>query len=569
MTDSINPGTRSKWSWLPPVRWLGGYQAAWLPGDVVAGVTLAAYAIPVSLAYASLAGLPPQVGIYGYLLGGLGYALLGSSRQLAVGPTSAISLMVAASVAPMAEGDAERYVQIASLAAFTVAGFCLLAWLFRLSVLVTLISDSILVGFKIGAGLTIAMTQLPSLFGIAGGGHNFFERVYLLVGQLGHIQLVVLAMGAVAIAVLLMGERWLPGRPVALAVVALSIFLATVLGLPAIGVPVTGNIPEGLPTLAGPALRLRDVEGIVPLAAGCLLLAYIEGVSAARTFAAKHGYDLDPRQEFLGIGAANLGAALGHGYPVAGGLSQSAVNDKAGAHTPLALLAASTTLALCLLFLTGLLENLPKAVLAAVVLTAILGLFDFRGLLYMWRVSRMDFYAATIAIIGVLLLGILQGILLAALISILLLLARASRPHVALLGRVPGTNSYSDLARHPENEPLGSVIACRPEASLLYVNAGSVLETVMASVLKNRSKIRAVVCDLSASPYLDLAGARILHALHDELAAQGIALQIVGARGRVRDLLRADGLAEKVGGLERAVSLDDAISAARKRVAET
>jgi high affinity sulfate transporter 1 len=569
MTDSINPGTRSKWSWLPPVRWLGGYQAAWLPGDVVAGVTLAAYAIPVSLAYASLAGLPPQVGIYGYLLGGLGYALLGSSRQLAVGPTSAISLMVAASVAPMAEGDAERYVQIASLAAFTVAGLCLLAWLFRLSVLVTLISDSILVGFKIGAGLTIAMTQLPSLFGIAGGGHNFFERVYLLVGQLGHIQLVVLAMGAVAIAVLLMGERWLPGRPVALAVVALSIFLATVLGLPAIGVPVTGNIPEGLPTLAGPALRLRDVEGIVPLAAGCLLLAYIEGVSAARTFAAKHGYDLDPRQEFLGIGAANLGAALGHGYPVAGGLSQSAVNDKAGAHTPLALLAASTTLALCLLFLTGLLENLPKAVLAAVVLTAILGLFDFRGLLYMWRVSRMDFYAATIAIIGVLLLGILQGILLAALISILLLLARASRPHVALLGRVPGTNSYSDLARHPENEPLGSVIACRPEASLLYVNAGYVLETVMASVLKNRSKIRAVVCDLSASPYLDLAGARILHALHDELAAQGIALQIVGARGRVRDLLRADGLAEKVGGLERAVSLDDAISAARKRVVET
>ena len=569
MTDSINPGTRSKWSWLPPVRWLGGYQAAWLPGDVVAGVTLAAYAIPVSLAYASLAGLPPQVGIYGYLLGGLGYALLGSSRQLAVGPTSAISLMIAASVAPMAEGDAERYVQIASLAAFTVAGLCFLAWLFRLSVLVTLISDSILVGFKIGAGLTIAMTQLPNLFGIAGGGHNFFERVYLLVGQLGHIQLVVLAMGAVAIAMLLMGERWLPGRPVALAVVALSIFLATVLGLPAIGVPVTGNIPEGLPTLAGPALRLRDVEGIVPLAAGCLLLAYIEGVSAARTFAAKHGYDLDPRQEFLGIGAANLGAALGHGYPVAGGLSQSAVNDKAGAHTPLALLAASTTLALCLLFLTGLLENLPKAVLAAVVLTAILGLFDFRGLLYMWRVSRMDFYAATIAIMGVLLLGILQGILLAALISILLLLARASRPHVALLGRIPGTNSYSDLARHPENEPLGSVIACRPEASLLYVNAGSVLETVMASVLKNRSKIRAVICDLSASPYLDLAGARILHALHDELAAQGIALQIVGARGRVRDLLRADGLAEKVGGLERAVSLDDAISAARKRVAET
>jgi high affinity sulfate transporter 1 len=569
MTDSVNPRSTSKWSWFPPVRWLGGYQAAWLSGDVVAGVTLAAYAIPVSLAYASLAGLPPQVGIYGYLLGGLGYALLGSSRQLAVGPTSAISLMVAASVAPMADGDAQRYMQIASLAAFTVAGFCLLAWLFRLSALVTLISDSILVGFKIGAGLTIAMTQLPSLFGVAGGGHNFFERVYLLVGQLGHMQIVVLAVGAIAIALLLMGERWLPGRPVALAVVALAIVLTTVLGLPAIGVPVTGDIPEGLPSLAGPALRLRDVEGIVPLAAGCLLLAYIEGVSAARTFASKHGYELDPRQEFLGIGAANLGAALGHGYPVAGGLSQSAVNDKAGARTPLALVVASITLALCLLFLTDLLENLPKAVLAAVVLTAILGLFDFRALLHMWRVSRIDFHAATTAIMGVLLLGILQGILLAALVSILLLLARASQPHVAFLGRIPGTNSYSDLARHPENEPLGNVIAFRPEASLLYVNAGSVLETVMASVLNDRSKVRAVICDLSASPYLDLAGARMLRALYGELAARGIALQIVGARGRVRDLLRADGLAEKVGELERAVSLDDAISAARKHAART
>jgi high affinity sulfate transporter 1 len=564
MTDSINPHPPGKWSWLPPVRWLGTYQAAWLPADVIAGVTLAAYAIPVSLAYASLAGLPPQVGIYGYLLGGLGYALLGSSRQLAVGPTSAISLMVAASVVQMAEGDAQRYMQIASLAAFTVAGLCLLAWLLRLSVLVRLISDSILVGFKIGAGLTIAMTQLPSLFGVAGGGHNFFERVYLLIGQLGHMQIVVFAVGAIAIALLLMGERWLPGRPVALAVVALAIFLATALGLPAIGVPVTGNIPQGLPSLAGPALRLRDIEGIMPLAAGCLLLAYIEGVSAARTFAAKHGYELDPRQEFLGIGAANLGAALGHGYPVAGGLSQSAVNDKAGASTPLALVVASITLALCLLFLTDLLENLPKAVLAAVVLTAILGLFDFRALLHMWRVSRIDFYAATTAIMGVLLLGILQGILLAALVSILLLLARASQPHVAFLGRIPGTNSYSDLARHPENEPLGNVIAFRPEASLLYVNAGSVLETVMTSVLNDRSKIRAVICDLSASPYVDLAGARMLRALYGELAARSIALQIVGARGRVRDLLRADGLAEKVGELERAVSLDDAISDARK-----
>ncbi|VTZ49609.1 High affinity sulphate transporter 1 [Methylocella tundrae] len=561
MKESTGRRIRLTWLWhIPSVRWLAEYRAAWLPADIVAGVTLAAYGIPVSLAYAGLAGLPPQVGVYGYLLGGLGYALLGSSRQLAIGPTSAISLMIAGTVGAMAAGDAQRYAQIASLTGFTVAALCLIAWALKLSVLIKLVSDSILVGFKAGAGLTIAATQLPSLIGAPGGGHNFFERVILFAGQLGETHSLVLAVGAVAIVLLTVGERLLPGKPVALGVVALSIVIASVLGLPALGVPTTGKIPAGLPTLEGPALRLRDVEGIVPLAAGCLLLAYIESVSAARAFAAKHGYALDTRQELLGIGAANLATALGQGYPVAGGLSQTAVNDKAGARTPLALVFASMTLAICLLFLTGLLENLPKAILAAVVLTAVSGLLDFPALFRMWRVSRLDFYAATIALFGVLLLGILQGILLAALASVLMLLARASRPHVAFLGRVPGTKSYSDIGRHPENEPLSGVIAFRPEASLIYVNASSVLETVLNHLGASApSDIRLMICDLSASPYLDLAGSRMLHELHSELAARGIVLRIIGAHGRVRDLLRADGIGEKVGGLERVVTLDAAL----------
>jgi sulfate permease, SulP family len=559
------PGKASAYSWFPPARWLAEYQPVWLSSDLVAGMTLAAYAIPVSLAYAGLAGLPPQVGVYGYLLGGIGYALLGSSRQLAVGPTSAISLMIASTVGAMAQGDAQRYAEIASLAAFTVAGLCFLSWLLRLSVLVKLISDSILVGFKAGAGLTIAMTQLPSLFGVPGGGHNFFERAVMFVGQLGQTNLVVLVVGLVAIALIVFGERLLPGRPVALAVVALSIAAATLLGLPKLGVPITGEIPSGLPSLAGPSLRLRDVEGIIPLAAGCLLLAYIEGVSAARTFAAKHEYALDPRQELLGIGAANLAAAMGHGYPVAGGLSQSAVNDKAGARSPLALVFASITLALCLLFLTGLLENLPKAVLAAVVLTAVYGLIDFPALLRMWRISRLDFYAAAIALVAVLLLGILNGILLAALASILLLLMRVAQPHVAFLGRVPGTSSYSDMDRHPENEPLRGMIAFRPEASVIYVNAdfvlGSLLERLDAAGAQD---IRLVVCDLSASPYIDLAGSRMLHELHRELSARGITLRVVGAHGWVRDLLRADGLDEKIGGVHRSLTLDSLLASETK-----
>ncbi|MDI3565460.1 SulP family inorganic anion transporter [Bradyrhizobium sp. Arg816] len=548
-------------SWMrffPPFGWLAAYRREWLPSDAVAGITLAAYAIPVSLAYAALAGLPPQIGVYGYMLGGIGYALLGSSRQLAIGPTSAISLMIAATVGALAGGDAVRYAQIASLAAFAVAVLCFIAWLFKLSVLVRLVSDSILVGFKAGAGLTIIMSQLPSLLGVAGGGHNFFDRAIKLAGQLGTINPLVLAIGAVALLLLLLGERLLPGKPVGITIVALAIVVATVLGLPSLGVPVTGKIPEGLPALATPTFGLLEFDDLFPLAAGCVLLAYIEGVSAARSFAAKHGYPLDVRQEFLGLGAANLAAAFGHGYPVAGGLSQSAVNDSAGARTPLALVICSVTLGLCLLFFTGLLTNLPKAVLAAIVFAAVYKLVDVRALLRMWRVSRIDFYAAAIALVSVLLLGILQGVLLAAIASIFLLLARASRPNVAFLGRLPGSGRYSDSARHEDVEPLAGIIAFRPEASLLYINAETILETVLIA-LRRSPGIRLVACDLSASPYIDLAGARMLHELYDELAVREVSFCIVGAHAQLRDLLRAEGLAEKTDSGQWLRSLDSVL----------
>jgi sulfate permease, SulP family len=556
---------RTGWTRIfPPSTWLAEYESSWLRPDAIAGVTLAAYAIPVSLAYAGLAGLPPQVGIYGYMLGGMGYALLGSSRQLAVGPTSAISLMIAGTVGSLAGGDAIRYAQIASLSACAVALLCLIAWLFKLSILVRLVSDSILVGFKAGAGLTIIMSQLPSLFGVAGGGHNFFDRTIRLAGQLGDTNLLVLAIGIVTILLLLLGERFLPGRPVGLTVVALSIFMATLFGLPSLGIPVTGKIPEGLPAFALPTFGMLEFEELFPIAAGCLLLAYIEGVSAARSFAAKHGYNLDVRQEFLGLGAANLAVAFGHGYPVAGGLSQSAVNDTAGARTPLALLFCSFTLALCLLFFTGLLTNLPRAVLAAIVFVAVYKLVDIRALLRMWTVSRIDFYAAAIALVSVLLLGILQGVLLAALASIFLLLGRASQPNVAFLGRLPGTGRYSDSARHEGIEPLVGVIAFRPEASLLYINAETILGTVL-NELRKSSDIKLVACDLSASPYIDLAGARMLHDLHEELAARHVAFCIVGAHAQLRDLLRAEGLADKTNSGQWLRSLDSVLGDDRSK----
>lgn len=533
-----------------------GYPIGWFPSDLVAGVTLAAYAVPVSLAYATLAGLPPQFGVYGYLLGGLGYALAGSSRYLAVGPTSAISLMIGAAVSQMAGDDGARYAQIATGAALIVGLFCLLAWTFRLSVLVKLISDSVLTGFKAGAGLTIALTQLPALLGVPGGGHNFAERLLTVAGQLGAINTVTLTIGLAALMLLLCGERWLPGRPVALVVVALSIIIVTVFGLTRFNVTVTGVIPPGLPVPAVPQARLGDEEGMAALALGCMLLAYIEGVAAARAFASRHRETINPRRELLGLGAANIAVAAFGGFPVAGGLSQTAVNEGAGAKSRMSLVFASLALALCLLFFTQLLTNLPKAVLAAVVLMAVYGLIDLRAMARMWRSSRVDFLNALAALIGVLLLGILHGILLAAVISILLLLALSSTPHVAFLGRIPGTTQYSDIERHPENHPLEGVLAFRPEGSLLYLNAEYVLNQVMAHLEQPGTQdLRSVVCDLSASPRIDLAGARMLSELHRSLSQRGLGLTVASAHGRVRDLLRAEGLDREIEGVTRGVTL--------------
>ena len=281
---------------LPPLRWLPQYERSWLASDLIAGVTLAAYAIPVSLAYATLAGLPPYYGIYCYLVGGVAYAILGTSRQLAVGPTSAIAMLVGTTVAGMAGGDPARWAGIAALTALVVAALSGLAWMFRLSGLVSFISQTILTGFKAGAALTIGLTQLPKLFGVPGGGDNFFERAWILATQLGQTNMVVLALGVAALALLILGDRFFPGRPIALAVVALTICAVSFAGLVDRGVSVVGELPAGLPTFSWPSLRLRDVDGVIPLAAACFLLAYVEGVSAARTLADKHGYKINPRR---------------------------------------------------------------------------------------------------------------------------------------------------------------------------------------------------------------------------------------------------------------------------------
>jgi SulP family sulfate permease len=325
------------------------------------------------------------------------------------------------------------------------------------------------------------------------------------------------------------------------------------------GSKVQGHIPSGLPSFGPPVIQFEEVNGVLPVAFAALLLSYMESVSAGRTFASKHGYKLDVRQELLGLGSANLLVAFGHGYPVAGGLSQSAVNEKAGAKTPLSLIFASATLALCLLFLTGFLRNLPKAALAAIVLMAVAGLIKVQELRHLWRVSKLEFAVAAVALVGVLLFGILKGVVVAAIASILLLIQQVARSHVAFLGRIPGTRRFSDLARHQDNERIPGVLAFRVESGIVYFNVDHVFRVVLDRVEAEAKTLRLVVCDLSTSPAVDLAGARMFLDLHTELAKRGIILRLVEAHASVRDLLRMEGAEDRVGRIDRFATVADAI----------
>ena len=544
--------------------WLPQYKRSWLRPDMVAGLTLAAYAVPVSVAYASLAGLPSQAGLYCYLLGGVAYAVFGTSRQLAIGPTSAISILLGSAIGTLAAGDMMHQSHLAAAVA-VLAGFIgVLAWCLRLGNIASFVSETVLSGFKVGAGLVIASTQLPKLFGIKSGGSNFFTRIIEVLRHLGETNLATLGVGLGALALLVLGERLLPRRPVALFVVALSIMVMSFSSLSGQGVKTVGAIPQGFPHFGWPVVHWSEVDNLLGVALACFLLSYVESISVARTFSLKHGYPISAGQELLALGVANLAAGVGQGYPLAGGMSQSAVNEKGGAQTPMALVVASAGIGLVLLLLTGLMKNLPEPVLAAVVLIAVRGLIRPRELRHLYRVSRIEFRVAMVAMVGVLAFGILKGVLLAAIFSILLLLKRASNPRIAVLGRLPGTDRFADSSRYPESEAIPQALVLRLEAGLFYFNAENVKNEVLQRMRRHGS-VDLVIIDLSTSANIDLAGVRMLRELDEQVAQAGASLALAEVHGDVRDLLHAEGLETRIPGIAQRMRI--AALAAQRRPA--
>src|SRR6266545_763856 len=559
------PAVRRAWfNIFPALTWLRVYQPKSVRADLIAGVTLAAYLMPAGLADASLANLPPEAGLYACLFSGLVFWLFCSSRHTAITVTSAISVLVGASLGDLAGGDPSRFWALASCTALIVGGLGFIAWLAKAGVIVNFISESVLVGFKCGIALFIASTQLPKLFGFKGSHGDFWERSGYFFSHLRETNMASLILGLAALAALLLGKRFLKNKPVALFVVIASIVGAASMDLGSLGVKLLGQVPQGLPPFGLPAVHLSDLNDLLPLALGCFLLGMVETAALGRMFAVKHGYRFDANQELLGIAGANVMAGLGHGLPVSGGMSQSLVNEGGGARTPLSGFIAALLMLLIVLFVSGVLRYLPQPVLAAIVLMAVTGLFNVTALNHFWKADRTEFVVAIAALLGVLSSGLLRGVLIGAIISLVQLLRRASRPHVAFLGRIPGTRRFSDRARHPDNESVPGALLVRVESSLLYFNAEHVRDTVAARLRAESAPPTLVVLDLSAAPRVDMQSAHALAGMADELTTQGIRVQAVEPRSSVRDRLRSEGVDSKLGGVNHFTSIADAIEAFQK-----
>jgi high affinity sulfate transporter 1 len=544
---------------IPALTWLRAYDRSWLRSDVLAAVTLAAYLLPAAMGDASLANLRPEAGLYACLFGGLVFWIFCGSRYTAVSTTSAISLVIASSLAEMTGGNTTRFGALAAGTALLVSVIAFIAWLVKAGVMVHFISESVMTGFKCGVALFLASTQLPKLFGFHNAHGSFWENTGFFFKHLSETNSMSLIVGGIALALLIVGKIFLKHKPVALFVVIGGIVAASALSLERHGVKLIGAVPQGIPPFTLPAVYWQDLNQLLPLAFACFLLGAVETAAIGRMLVAKHGGRFDANQENLALAASNLAAGLGSGFPVSGGTSQSLVNEEGGAQTPLSTALAAVFILIVVLFFSHLLSALPQPVLAAVVLVAVGGLLKLSTLKQLWQSDRPEFVVAVTAFIGVLTFGLLLGVMIGAVISLVQLVRVSSRPHVALLGRIPGTRRFSDCERHHDNQLIPEVMIFRPESALVYFNVDNVCDAILSRVHAEPAPPKLVVLDLSAAPLVDMQSAYMLAGMAEELIAARIQFQTVEARSSVRDRLRHEGVDSKLGGVNRFATVADVI----------
>lgn len=541
--------------------WRIGYKREWLMTDLLAGVSVAAVAIPVAMAYSQLAGVPPVYGLYASLLPLLAYALLGSSRQLIVAPDAATCALVVAIVAPLAVGEPTRYLALTAALAMIAGVFCIAAGFARLGFLTNFLARPILTGYLNGIAVSIIIGQLGSLFGFRVESGGFFRMAWRFLQQLEQTHLPTLAIGAGMLALLLLLARVAPKVPGPLVAMLVGIAGSAALGVSAFGVRLLGAIPAGLPALQLPSLLASDWQPLAMGAIGLALISYNSAMVTARGFAAKNRYDINPNQEFIALGVANIGAGALQGFAVSGADSRTAVNDSVGGKSQVVGIVAAVVIALTLMFFTEPLGWLPVAVLSAVLVKAALGLFDLRGMLDLRRVSPREFRLSLFTFLGVITLGVLPGVVLAVGAAIVQLLFKASVPHDAVLGRMPRTQIYVDKATHSQAESFAGIVVYRFDSALVFFNADHFKARARAVVQQAAQPVRTFVLDAETMPYMDTTGAASLEYVCAEFKARGMVVAIAAAKGPVREMLERTGLLECIGANRLYASVNDAVEA--------
>jgi SulP family sulfate permease len=554
---------------IPSVEWIKNYDKKWLSGDISAGLTVGVMLIPQGMAYSMLAGLPPIYGLYAVTIPLIIYALLGTSRQLAVGPVAMVSLLIASGVGQISEAGSEEYIALSILLAFLVGSIQLSMGVFRLGFLVNFLSHPVIAGFTSSAAIIIGFSQFKHLLGVKISGEKFSEIFMQLIKEAGNIHLPTLIIGVASVILLLLVKRVNKKIPGPLVVVLLGIIVVYLGSLTNQGVKIVGDIPGGLPSFHIFSMNWDSIQTLLPTAFTIAFVGFMESIAVAKAIQARHkDYKLDANQELKALGIANIAGSFFKSFPVTGGFSRTAVNDQAGAKTGFASIISASLIIITLLFLTSYFYYLPNAVLAAIIIVAVYGLIDFKEARYLWKTDRTDFFLFISAAIGTLVLGIEEGIILGVILSLALLIFRVSYPHYSQLGLINNGREFINVLRDKNAKIDNKIVIMRFDAQLFFANINYFKEKVEL-LIGERKQPEFFILDARPVSTVDSTAIHALHELIDELKSNGITFMIANVIGPVRDKLGSSGITDQIGKEKCFSSLFDAYQFATDQLAKS
>lgn len=549
---------------LPILDWLPNYKKEYFSGDLSAGLTVGVMLVPQGMAYAMIAGLPPVYGLYAAIIPQLVYAIFGTSRQLAVGAVAMDSLLVAAGISVMAEAGTENYIALAILLAFMMGAIQLAMGLFRMGFLVNFLSKPVINGFTSAAALIIGLNQLKHLIGVdLARNNNIFIIIYEAIEKFGSINWLSVLIGITAILILKNVKKIHKAIPGALVAVVLGVVLVKYLSLYTMGVKIVGDVPKGLPSFSFPMLDTPHFNELIPIAFTLALIAFMEAVSVAKAIQVNHKdeYKLDPNQELIGLGLGNIVGSFFSSFPTTGGFSRSAVNEQLGARTNLTSIISASLVALTLLFLTPLFYYLPNAILAAIIMVAVFGLIDKKFPVLLWKTKKEDFLMLAVSFGVTLGLGIKEGIGVSVAMSLLAMIYRSTKPHFAVLGKMPNSNEYRNVNRFDNLQTQDYILVFRYDADMYFANSTHFIDSITKEIDKKGSNLKLVILHGGSISHIDSTAYQALSELVENLQKQGISIYFTYIKGPTRDFLQQMGLHEVTGESNCYLDIESAIEA--------